>query len=94
MQSFHVKKCSDLAGNVDISNDNDHISLRVYMTIVGMTRQVSVQENVLDSLLLELKNTTERRASCGLYKKNDIRRILEEILTLTGALQAHIRSLT
>lgn len=94
MENSHVRKCSDLVGNVDISNDNDHISLRVYMTIVGMTRQVSVQENVLDSLLLELDGTSENKASCGLYKKEDIRRILEEILTLTGALRTHVQSLT
>lgn len=74
MEVSHIKKCSDFKGTVNISNDNDHISLRVYMTIVGMTQQTSVQEDVIMKLLDELECTTEKQASCGLYKKDDIKK--------------------
>lgn len=94
MQVSHIKKCSDFKGMVNISNDNDHISLRVYMTIVGVTQQTSVQEDVIMTLLDELENFTEKQASCGLYKKDDIKKILQEMLVLTGALRSYVQSLT
>lgn len=94
MQDNHIKKCTDFTDTVDISNDNDHISLRVYMTIVGMAQQTSVQEDVIGSLLEELERATERQASCGLFTKGDIKNILQEMRALTGTLRTYVQSLT
>lgn len=84
---------SDAVNPIHVSNDNDHISLRVYMMVIGMARQVVAQESALETLLHEINTMSGKNDTHRLYNQDNISNILEELKLQVGALKYHVESL-
>ena len=79
--------------DVPATNDNEHISLRVYMTVIAMARQVVEQERRLEGLLYEIEEMAGKHDSYHLYNQGDVAAILSGLKQNVEELKQHVESL-